>query len=512
MPVTFEDLRDSESIRSEFMGLTEDQRELAFDKIPSPQGFTPEQTELLKTKILSIPTASIATGEQDLPPAWKDVPLEALKNIPRSSIELAKNIWSAVSSPFDTIEALKGIALGGVAKLIPGDQQGLVLPGSITPVDEQGAEQMAKFFIDRFGGDEALRRTISEDPIGFLLDLSAVAGGVGGIAKVAGLAKTGQIVSKAAPFIDPLTAAGKGVGAVISAKTPVNSIIKTALQFPKKAGLQRVDQLADEFIKGGFHLNRKSLMQLDSKIKNVQGKIKQIVSKKTAQGIEIETSKIANAIDDLIKEADKSGLGGVDLPLNIKQLTRLKDNFIKANKQLLTPDEVQQLKVGLNKAFKPDLGNRFSMIKAKANDKLRSAAMKELEDLHPQLKELNADQGVMIELRKAIESQLLSLEKSPTVPVRGLIAGGVAGTSAALVTGAGTAGQALVGGATFAIVSLVVGKILTSPKIQISIARALAKANSKLAKAGKLNLITQPAFQAGRIQREADTNRRTNRK
>ena len=76
------------------------------------------------------------------------------------------------------------MALGGVQKLIPGEQ------GS-----EQYADAMGQFVKDRFGGVENIKKTIAEDPVGLLGDVAGLLTGGGmAAAKGAGLAgKAGKI-------------------------------------------------------------------------------------------------------------------------------------------------------------------------------------------------------------------------------------------------------------------------------------------------------------------------------
>ena len=256
--------------------------------------------------------ASRNESVKDLPPEWKDVPLEALKNIPRSTLELGKNVFKAITSPIQTMEALQDVSVGAVQSLVPGEQRA-----------EQTFDATIKFFKDRFGGEENLRRTISEDPAGFLTDLSIFVGGIGSVTKLAGAARAGQVISKVAPLVSPIGATAKGVSAVANkARLAADSIVKTAVKFEKKSGLERIDQLASEFINRGLRLDRKSLVRLDTKIKRVQTDINNIITKKKKEGITVETKKIVDSIDDLIKEADKSGLGGVDFPRNVAQVTR----------------------------------------------------------------------------------------------------------------------------------------------------------------------------------------------
>lgn len=276
-----------------------------------------------------------------------------------------------------------------------------------------------------------------------------------------------------------------GVARLRSGKPTINSLVKTALKLPKKKGIERIDTLAQEFLDRGLNVTRKSLKSLDDDMLKVRNAINGIVDKSTAEGVTIKTDDIVSAIDDLVANAGKQGLESPDL----KVIQRMRDSFVEQNGTILTPREVQDLKVGFNKAFKADLESRFGQVRGKIRDKLREASKLQLEEIHPELKELNANESVMIDLSKAIEDRIIAIEKEPIIPVRGLIAGSVAGT--AVGAGSGNVGAGLAFGAT----AIAADKIITSPRLQISVAKAINKATLKLAKEGNLSKIIRPALQ-----------------
>jgi hypothetical protein len=145
---------------------------------------------------------SVQSGNQ----AQKGFSIEqTIKNIPRSGGEFLKNVVSPIVHPIDTGKAISKLALGTAQKLIPGQQK-----------SEASFDALTNFFKERYGGVENVKKTIQEDPVGFLGDLSTVLTGGGGLAaktgqlsKVSSLAKAGQAVSKAGTAIEPLGLMGK---------------------------------------------------------------------------------------------------------------------------------------------------------------------------------------------------------------------------------------------------------------------------------------------------------------
>ena len=328
--------------------------------------------------------------------------------------------------------------------------------------------------------------TLEEDPVGFLSDMSALFTGGGLLAtKVGKLSSVGKNIQTFGSVIDPVGGAGRALNKLVTTRTPVNSLVKTALDLPKKKGLIRIDDLANEFVSKGLNVTRKSLKRLDNDMAQVKKQIDNIVDSKTKDGVRLRTAEIVDSLDELIDNAAKEGLDMKDF----KIVNRLREDFVELHGSTVSPRKLQDIKVGFNKGFKSDLTNRFGEVRAKVRDKLRIAAKTQLEELHPEIKALNADEGVMIELTKAIEERIIKLEKQPIIPVRGLIAG--IGASAIL-------GGDLVTGLKLGVGAVALDKIITSPRIQLGVAKAINKHNQALAKAGKLSVITRPAFQAGR--------------
>jgi hypothetical protein len=104
--------------------------------------------------------------------AWKDVATQALTNAPESALEFGKALLTVVRHPIETGKGIMNIAIGAGQKVLPKDIR-------IFPEEQKQAETVGQFFADRYGGIENLKRTIAQDPVGFLADASVVLGGAG---------------------------------------------------------------------------------------------------------------------------------------------------------------------------------------------------------------------------------------------------------------------------------------------------------------------------------------------
>lgn len=164
-----------------------------------------------------------------------DVLGTAGSNLLPSAKRFGGDIVQAVTNPVETGKNLMKIAAGIGEKLIPGEQS-----------HEVYADAVGKFFADRYGGVENIKKTMAEDPVGFLADLSTVLG-VGGVVRAPGAAgQVSRVAGTVGKAIDPINAgikaakaAGKGVGNLAAGYGGLSSGAGgTALKTAAKAGFE----------------------------------------------------------------------------------------------------------------------------------------------------------------------------------------------------------------------------------------------------------------------------------
>lgn len=175
-----------------------------------------------------------------------------ISNIPSSAGDFVSSIGQAVLHPIKTVQALGQTALGGVEKLLPGQQEG-----------EVQFDAVVSFFKDRYGSFDGLKNTIETDPIGFLADAATVltAGGAlvtkigtaGKLAEFAGIAsraeriaaiqkaaqagelgeiaRAGNILTKAGEFTDPISLLTKSIGKAAEVATAGKTVAPFAKSF-----------------------------------------------------------------------------------------------------------------------------------------------------------------------------------------------------------------------------------------------------------------------------------------
>ena len=149
---------------------------------------------------------------------------QAVKNVPASALKYGKDMAQAVIHPVDTAESLGKLVLGVIQKganaaVSPETQ--LKMGGSFGSEYEPRADAVGKFFADRYGGAENLKKTIATDPVGFASDASAV------------LTVGGSALSKAPGKIGAMGTAIKETGQTIN---PLNIAIETVKPVAKFGG------------------------------------------------------------------------------------------------------------------------------------------------------------------------------------------------------------------------------------------------------------------------------------
>tara|TARA_R110000803_G_scaffold210699_1_gene283292 strand:+ start:883 stop:2625 length:1743 start_codon:yes stop_codon:yes gene_type:complete len=156
---------------------------------------------------LQAPSNAMPSADTPAPPpppslSMLDVGQQAIQNFPKSAMQAGKDIVTPFMEPVETAKALGNLGLGVIQKAIPGRQE-----------SEKYADALGEYFANRYVKPGAIKRTIANDPAGFLLDLSTVlSGGATAGARLPGQAGViAQKAGKVAQAIDPTVLAYKGI-------------------------------------------------------------------------------------------------------------------------------------------------------------------------------------------------------------------------------------------------------------------------------------------------------------
>lgn len=138
-----------------------------------------------------------------------DVVMGAIGNFPSSYQKFGENILAPLVHPIETAKNLGNLGLATAkTALVPS----LAVQD---PQVQQAFHPIIDFYKQRYGGWENLKKTVAEDPAGFLADLSVVLQGGGVAMKGIGQAARGEAASNA---LGAATRAGESMGIIDVAK------------------------------------------------------------------------------------------------------------------------------------------------------------------------------------------------------------------------------------------------------------------------------------------------------
>jgi len=145
--------------------------------------------------------------------SWGDVPIEALTNVVPSAVEFGKSVVQPIMHPVETAKAFRDIGAGLVSKA-----KGLVFDENDPEAKakrEAAVDALGAHLAQRYGSIEGLKKTMAEDPVGFLADASLIlTGGGAAVARAPGVAgKVGQIAGSVGAAVDPISIAAKAPAA-----------------------------------------------------------------------------------------------------------------------------------------------------------------------------------------------------------------------------------------------------------------------------------------------------------
>lgn len=158
----------------------------------------------------------VARGQsaQTKPPSemnWLEVGKEATQNFLPDVYNVGKQAVEAIASPVKTLSGVSDLLQGGLAKVIPESMQS---PKAKPAVErgQQAGSAIAKE-LSKYGTVEGLKEKIATHPAEVLADFSTILTAGGATAsKLPMLAKTGEVISKAGSYIDPLAMALRTTG------------------------------------------------------------------------------------------------------------------------------------------------------------------------------------------------------------------------------------------------------------------------------------------------------------
>lgn len=245
---------------------------------------------------------------------------ETVKNIPSSAGRFLGGIAGAVAHPIRTVKALAGVGAGAVEKLIPGEQ-----------AEEKYIDGLVDIYKQRYGGLDETLKTIENDPIGVLADLStvltggaAIAGKIGTVSKLGTVSKIAGATTAVGEAINPLSVASK-IGAPLKSLFPklASTLEKSNWRLTKTKEGALLSQASDEAVDAASLVTKNVLNETADFMakQKIVGSPLQRFAKATEKYNEAE-----NVLDTFFGSFSKSS-PGVDGNNFIRSLNGLKGSY-----------------------------------------------------------------------------------------------------------------------------------------------------------------------------------------
>jgi hypothetical protein len=230
---------------------------------------------------------------------------QRLREVPGNIIPSATNFAVNTVRGLDPRngKALGDIAAGGVEKgldMIIGKKAG-------TGKEEPAFDAFVTGMKDRYGGWENVKKTMAEDPVGFLADISSVFSGGAGIAEKAGIESAAAAARTGASFTNPVSLATKPIAAganrIAATKAP-EWLMTKAMKMPPGSLRDEVRQdVASTMSRGDIpSLGSKTLPAMNARMKGLETHIDNTLDNLSRQGAEFSIDKVSKALEDMKKE------------------------------------------------------------------------------------------------------------------------------------------------------------------------------------------------------------------
>lgn len=398
---------------------------IAFEGTPSPEDidFAYQQTKG-SPQAANQPDAST--------PPFLPFAGTSVGDVAQSGRDYVGNMAQAVMHPLQTVQGIGNVALGGVQKLLPGQQP-----------QEPYADALGEFIKQRYGSFDRAKETWKHDPVGVVADASMVLmGGGSAVGTLPKMAKVGRMAAKVGQAIDPLVAttrAARFAGAIPArvaerslkgvAGYEINSLIKPKnrqFSYGKNPGLavaqegivatsledlaakasQRVDQLGAQI---GQVLDAPAVattrLNISKTLEPIQAAID--TARKNPRTNKAVIQRLENVRDDL--------LGVVVNPDGTTSVTK--------DLTALTPRQVFEFKRTIGDLTKWTDQLSDDTVVNGAMKKTYSAVRRSLEQAVPGIHSLNERYGNLLEASTAARNQALALQRHNPLSAMDMMAG-----------------------------------------------------------------------------------------
>ena len=373
--------------------------------------------------------------------AQKPVDFDAGKmvsNIPGSAKRYGKDIAEAAMSPIDTAGNLGKLGISAVNKLISGLTE--VVTGKEVPqalLNTEAADAVGEFYGERYGGMDAFKKTLMEDPVGVLADLSAVVtGGGSAVAKIPGLTKIGKTVQTAGRAMEPLNVAAAPLqGGLRQAVRAMPEGVEqrwyqSAAKFPPSMAAEKREYITNTLLDEGVLPNRRGAEIVAARIDTLNTQLDEMIEGAQATGKRIPVGKVFQYIEGLKRQKGGFKAEGTR---DLKQIDQVIMNALDTleGRKTVSPRELQDFKVDLyDKIYQRKTsgsGVKRKGTKTQAQSTVARGAKDAISEAIPETADINRQLSGLYTARAPLERAVNRLENANKISIRGPLNVGAGG-------------------------------------------------------------------------------------
>lgn len=315
-----------------------------------------------------------------------------VQNIPSSAWQLAKDVTYPFIHPVETAKGLGNLAEGAVD---------LANPNIIGGEDKSDyARAVGQFLKDRYGSTEAILSTLENDPVGLLSDVGGlVSGGATVGAKMTG---KGAKIAKAAEYLDPVVAAGRGLkagpGSAVAKWLDPNDMMREVLKFnttdaPDEHAKWAQTALDEKVVKGSDLTGK-----FTDKINRLTESLTEAIDA-AAPETAVPVERVLAGLEEL--KANKTAFK-IESAKDRDLIDAFKEDFLAehGDRQYVTVREVQDFKTDVyDKVYNRRKKGKGRNTKEDIYTTVGRSAKEAIEEAEPSVKALNSQLGDLLDAR-----------------------------------------------------------------------------------------------------------------
>lgn len=350
---------------------------------------------------------------------------KTISNIKPSAVQYGKNMASAIMSPVQTTNAILDVGAGALQNALPESVVNFINKADVNRPEaiqraassRDVARNVGQYYKERLGGKENILRTIQEDPVGALSDISAILTGGGTL-----VPKVGGAIRNVGAAVEPLNiayntlqyGAGKAIPTSLAPKL-YESAVKWSTTLPQEQRAAMTQTALQEQLMPTYA----GIGKMEVLMSDLGNNINTLVDTATNANVKIPASEVFKYINDA-----KTKLGGfkINSASDIAEINGIERAFkkqIQANKSTyVTPRQLQDFKTDIYKRIDfRQKTNTPTIASEEVFSGMGKAAKEALGNEIPAIGGLNEQLGSLLELKPNLVRSAGRIENSNILPI-----------------------------------------------------------------------------------------------